>query len=38
MQPCWQYGVGYTKLSRYGKEFIQEIGDYLANSASTLLE
>ncbi|CAM5222241.1 DNA helicase RecQ [Alishewanella longhuensis] len=31
-------GVGYTKLSRYGKEFIQEIGDYLANSASTLLE
>lgn len=31
-------GVGYTKLSRYGKEFIQEIGDYLANSGSALLE
>lgn len=26
-------GVGYTKLSRYGKEFMQEIGDYLAESA-----
>lgn len=24
-------GVGYTKLSRYGREFLQEIGDYLAN-------
>ena len=31
-------GVGHTKLSRYGKEFMQEIGDYLANSASSLLE
>lgn len=31
-------GVGYTKLGRYGKEFMQEIGDYLANSASSLLE
>lgn len=25
-------GVGYTKLSRYGKEFMQEIGDYLAEA------
>lgn len=26
-------GVGYTKLSRYGKEFMQEIGDYLAEAS-----
>ncbi len=31
-------GVGFTKLGRYGKEFLAEIGDYLADSVNSLLE
>ncbi|MCB5228114.1 DNA helicase RecQ [Alishewanella sp. 16-MA] len=31
-------GVGFTKLSRYGKDFMTEIGDYLADSRNPLLE